>query len=133
MYTINTYPSDHPTRRIDTWTPPEHAQLAYGEKPSRETVHVVNSADMTPVHATYPTGYDARCGGCYLGFAHSTAKHERAISDNAPVASQEAQDSPIVARVDELLSTPDDGTFWCKSTRYPTFESYMAAGRPKRQ
>ena len=69
-----------------------------------------------------------------LGFyARTCAKCGGTGYTNTPVASQEPQDSPIVARVSELLSTPENGTFWCKSERYPTFESYLAAGRPKHQ
>jgi hypothetical protein len=55
---------------------------------------------------------------------------------NAPVASREPAESPIESRVSELLGeteSDDSGTFWCKSARFPTFASYVTAGKPKHQ
>ncbi len=37
--------------------------------------HVLNDTDETPHHATYPTGYKAACGWCWLGAPHSEAAH----------------------------------------------------------
>lgn len=44
-------------------------------------VHVVNAEDDSPCHSTYRTGYDSRCGWCYLGANHSTAEHARKVAE----------------------------------------------------
>lgn len=45
-------------------------------------VHVVNAEDDSPCHSTYRSGYDARCGWCYLGANHSTAEHARKVAES---------------------------------------------------
>lgn len=48
----------------------------------RVWVHVTGPDDVSPDHVTYPTGYDERCGWCWLGGAHSDAEHDRRVSEH---------------------------------------------------
>jgi hypothetical protein len=41
----------------------------------RYWIRVTDSEDVSPVHTSYPTGYDERCGWCWLGAAHSDQEH----------------------------------------------------------
>lgn len=41
---------------------------------------VTGPDDYSPVHHTYPTGYDSRCGWCWLGVTHSEDEHARKVS-----------------------------------------------------
>ena len=43
-------------------------------------VYVTHDGDTSSVHATYPTGYDDRCGWCWLGAAHSEDEHAARVS-----------------------------------------------------
>lgn len=45
--------------------------------------HVTGQDDETPDHMTYPTGYDERCGWCWLGAPHSVGEHARRVADYA--------------------------------------------------
>lgn len=42
-------------------------------------VHVTGPEDHSPNHATYPRGYDSRCGWCWLGANHSDEEHTRRL------------------------------------------------------
>ena len=42
-------------------------------------LHVLSRDDHTPEHHMYPSGYDSRCGMCWLGAPHSDALHEDRI------------------------------------------------------
>jgi hypothetical protein len=46
----------------------------------RVWVHVTGPDDFSPDHVTYPTGYDERCGWCWLGGAHSVDEHARRVA-----------------------------------------------------
>jgi len=37
--------------------------------------HCTGPEDTSPVHSTYPTGYDSRCGWCYLNANHTQDEH----------------------------------------------------------
>ena len=67
-------PSGQSTRRTwlrdDTWTDP-----ATGDS-WPITRWAASADDTTPRHSTYPTGYNARCGHCWLGASHTRALHE---------------------------------------------------------
>lgn len=52
-------------RRTDEWTT--------GGYPL--SVHLAGCDDTSPVHRTYPTGYDSRCGWCWLNAPHSGDAH----------------------------------------------------------
>jgi hypothetical protein len=41
-----------------------------------------NSQDTSPTHHTYPTGYDSRCGHCWLNHSHSEEAHQQQIADH---------------------------------------------------
>ncbi len=47
----------------------------------RHPIHVADGADASPVHLTYPRGYDSRCGWCYLNAPHSEAAHAERIGE----------------------------------------------------
>lgn len=59
--------------RIDRYTPSE------GGETTDERIFADGPGDMSPMHLTYPTGYDARCASCWLGYAHTEARHARLI------------------------------------------------------
>ena len=42
--------------------------------------HVTGPDDMSPTHVTYPTGYDDRCGWCWLGGPHSQDEHAARVA-----------------------------------------------------
>jgi len=46
---------------------------------SYEMTHALNGEDMTPPKKTYPTGYDSRCGWCYLNAPHTEAAHDDSV------------------------------------------------------
>ena len=37
--------------------------------------HVTGPDDVSAAHRTYPTGYNAKCGWCWLGAPHSADVH----------------------------------------------------------
>ena len=43
-------------------------------------IRVVDRNDRSPAHSSYPTGYDSRCGYCWLGGAHSVNYHTQEVS-----------------------------------------------------
>lgn len=43
-------------------------------------VHAAHGDDRSPVHTTYPTGYDERCGWCWLGYAHTDDGHAERVA-----------------------------------------------------
>ena len=49
----------------------------------RYWVRVTDPEDASPVHTTYPTGYDDRCGWCWLGAAHSDREHDARVARSA--------------------------------------------------
>lgn len=51
-----------------------------GRTPVSEHVFAADLHDDSPQHATYPTGYDAACSCCWLGFAHSDRCHAANIA-----------------------------------------------------
>jgi hypothetical protein len=60
-----------------------HVRFVEGEVTSGGhalAVHLASADDKSPAHMTYPTGYDSRCGWCYLGANHSTAAHAAKIA-----------------------------------------------------
>ena len=49
---------------------------------STDLVHVAHSQDTSPLYSHWQPGkYDPRCSCCYLGFAHSEAKHQSGIDN----------------------------------------------------
>jgi hypothetical protein len=44
-------------------------------------VHLADRGDTSAQHVTYPSGYDERCGWCWLGANHSQAAHARKIEE----------------------------------------------------
>jgi hypothetical protein len=42
-------------------------------------LHLADRDDATPQHMTYPSGYDANCGWCWLNAGHTEAAHESAL------------------------------------------------------
>lgn len=66
-------------RRVDRgWVRDEPGYLSGGD---RAYTHVVDDRDESPHHHTYPTGYDSRCGWCWLGAPHSEAAHAAKIGE----------------------------------------------------
>lgn len=43
-------------------------------------VHCEGPSDSSPVHTTYPTGYDPRCSQCWLHIPHTETAHTRRIN-----------------------------------------------------
>jgi hypothetical protein len=41
--------------------------------------HVAGPDDFSPVHHTYPTGYDSECSWCWLGHTHSEEAHAASL------------------------------------------------------
>lgn len=50
-----------------------------GAQPFRDDLHAARWGDSTPVHRTYPTGYDPRCGWCYLNTGHTEDAHAASL------------------------------------------------------
>lgn len=52
------------------------------------SMHVAGFDDDSPLHHTYPTGYNPSCGMCWLGHSHSERYHVEALGTlgeyNAP-------------------------------------------------
>lgn len=44
-----------------------------------ETRHCLTRGDNSAPYSYYPTGYDSRCGMCYLNAGHTTERHNHAI------------------------------------------------------
>ena len=42
--------------------------------------HVVSDSDVSPAHLMYPSGYDDRCGWCWLGACHSDLEHDARVA-----------------------------------------------------
>lgn len=59
----------------------KHTRTEPGETSDGSPVIVFLAAagDTSPAHMTYPTGYDSRCGWCWLGANHSDAAHAAKI------------------------------------------------------
>lgn len=53
----------------------------------RERVHVTDRRDCTPV---YSGPYTPACACCWLGYAHSNAKHRASVSPHHPTHSEPA-------------------------------------------
>lgn len=66
--------ADHSWYRMDPCTVTEPHDC---DGPSR--TWVTGSNDHTPYHPTYPTGYNPKCGWCWLGYGHSEASHQQRI------------------------------------------------------
>lgn len=49
-------------------------------------IHLAGPNDTSPAHRTYPTGYDSRCGWCYLGANHSIAAHVQRVTESVPTS-----------------------------------------------
>jgi hypothetical protein len=43
----------------------------------QDGVHAATRDDHGPVHPTHPTGYEADCSWCWLGYRHTEAAHEQ--------------------------------------------------------
>lgn len=70
-------------RRLErSWVRDHEGEWTSGGYPL--TVHVSGEGDHSPVHSTYPTGYDSRCGWCYLGANHSDDEHARKLAAVEP-------------------------------------------------
>ena len=72
-YIVGTHTSDR--ARLDTWIPP--AESLNPLPACSEFVHVLGWADNTPVYVG-PNQFS--CGFCYLGPAHSVAKHIASVN-----------------------------------------------------
>lgn len=46
---------------------------------AHEYCHAAGRDDRSPPHRTYPTGYDARCGMCYLNAPHTDEYHDEEV------------------------------------------------------
>ena len=58
--------------RTDTYIPTDNT----------EQVFAAGVDDTSPLHKHWQNGkYDSRCSCCYLGFAHSEAKHQASIEE----------------------------------------------------
>lgn len=44
-----------------------------------DSAHCAHKGDITPIHMTYPTGYDPDCGMCWLGCTHTEQRHNDAV------------------------------------------------------
>lgn len=55
-------------------------RLERGSYHSSTRGHLASKDDKTPEHMTYPTGYDPKCGMCWLGYGHSEAYHQQAVA-----------------------------------------------------
>ena len=51
-----------------------HARTYVGSDGNTYSVGTANPSDSTPI---YNDGYDSRCGMCWLGYAHTEARHAR--------------------------------------------------------
>lgn len=54
-----------------------------GGRPVVERVFCAGPDDASPMHSTYPTGYDSKCSCCYLNITHTDALHERRTGKEA--------------------------------------------------
>lgn len=50
-----------------------------GGKPSIDGQWCCYRTDVSPSHATYPSGYNAACGWCYGGYSHTENEHARQV------------------------------------------------------
>lgn len=59
-------------------------------RPGDTAVHLDSMADDSPVHSTYPTGYDSACNWCWLNATHSEMAHAtsraRTLARSTPLA-----------------------------------------------
>jgi len=66
-----------PTRDRVTFTRGErrgwHRQDEHGR------AHAASGSDLSPIHLTYPRGYDPACGWCWLGAPHTEAAHAQEV------------------------------------------------------
>ncbi len=46
-----------------------------------EHTHAADHNDVTPPHSTYSTGYNEKCGWCYLNAPHTEAAHEKSVKE----------------------------------------------------
>lgn len=61
-------------RRVDRgWVRDEPGELSGG---GAAYLHLADRHDVSPAHVGYPSGYDSRCGWCYLGAPHTVAAHD---------------------------------------------------------
>lgn len=51
-----------------------------GSRSVNEWSFAASTADTSPRRSTYPTGYDSRCGSCYLGFTHTEDLHAERVA-----------------------------------------------------
>ena len=58
-------------------------------------VHVLDDADRSPVHHTYPRGYDSDCGYCYLNATHSVRRHVRSVNEHRRLMAPASPDRAI--------------------------------------
>lgn len=58
-------------------------RVVHGETTSgghQLVIHLADAHDTSGPHRTYPTGYDSRCGWCWLGANHSENAHKERTS-----------------------------------------------------
>lgn len=82
---ILTYKSDgRTTWRYDSFEPLPSVQGPCGE----DLVMVLGLQDRSPIHTTYPRGYDGRCSCCYLNIPHSRDLHLQRVVAHLAVCNQ---------------------------------------------
>lgn len=64
--------------------------------------------DTSGYHATYPTGYDPKCGWCWLGAPHSNDAHAARIAA-APITPREETRLNGWTQAPGTLPAPDHG------------------------
>ncbi len=42
-------------------------------------VHAAGNDDHSPIHTTYPTGYNPECSHCWFGHSHTSERHRAGI------------------------------------------------------
>ena len=90
--TIKSFSADG-TRRFDL-----------NSKGNTEDFFCVDRYDGSRVHSTYPTGYNSRCGLCYLNFGHTVDAH------NQRIAAYEAQS--------EATKAAEEAHSWYKAVNH---------------
>lgn len=64
-------PRDPGVMQVRTWL----------EDGSTHTFHAASMDDRSDVKATYPRGYDSRCGWCYLNADHTVDAHTKSVAE----------------------------------------------------
>jgi hypothetical protein len=55
--------------------------VRHGQREGLEKVSLVHAASMDDVTPAFDGRWDADCSCCWLGFAHSRARHEKSVAE----------------------------------------------------